>query len=172
MVVLIYLTSIVAANLIAARFGPSATVINAFVLIGLDLTLRDRLHDAWRGHGLVWKMALLILVGGALSVLVNRDALLIAIASCAAFMSATTVDAIGYTLLEKRGRAVRVNGSNVASAAVDSAVFIVIAFGWPPLWGIVLAQWAVKVAGGAVWYVILTRSFVGVQANATRAHRG
>lgn len=158
MVVLIYLASIVTANLIAARFGPSATVINAFVLIGLDLTLRDRLHDAWRGNGLVWKMAALIGAGGALSVIVNRDAIPIAIASCAAFMSATAVDAIGYTLLERRGRAVRVNGSNVASAAVDSVVFLVVAFGWPPLWGIVLAQWVVKVAGGAVWYVLLTRA--------------
>lgn len=161
MVVLIYLASIVAANLIAARFGPSATVINAFVLIGLDLTLRDRLHDTWRGNGLVWKMGALILAGGALSVFVNRDALPIAVASCAAFMSATAVDAIGYTLLERHSRAVRVNGSNVASAAVDSLVFLVVAFGWPPLWGIVLAQWIVKVAGGAVWFVILSRMQVG-----------
>lgn len=157
MVVLIYLASIVVANLIAARFGPSATVINAFVLIGLDLTLRDRLHDTWRGNGLVWKMAALILAGGAISVVVNRDALPIALASCAAFMSATGVDAIGYTLLEHRRHVVRVNGSNVFSAAVDSIVFLVVAFGWPPLWGIVLAQWLVKVAGGAMWYLILSR---------------
>lgn len=168
MVVLIYLASIVAANLIAARFGPSATVINAFVLIGLDLTLRDRLHDTWRGNGLIWKMALLILAGGALSVFVNRDALPIAIASCAAFMTATAVDAVGYTILEHRSRAVRVNGSNVASAAVDSVVFLVVAFGWPPLWGIVLAQWIVKVAGGAVWFVLLNR--IGVyRANVRKA---
>lgn len=157
MVVLIYLASIVAANLIATRFGPSATVINAFVLIGLDLTLRDHLHDAWRGRGLVWRMALLILAGGALSALVNRDALPIALASSLAFSAAAAVDAVSYTLLEKRSRAVRVNGSNVLSAAVDSVAFLVVAFGWPPLWGVVLAQWAVKVLGGAAWYVLLRR---------------
>lgn len=156
MVVLIYLASIVAANLIAARFGPSATVINAFVLIGLDLTLRDRLHDSWRGRGLVWRMGLLIAAGGALSALINIEAAQIALASCAAFTAAATVDAIGYTLLENRSRAIRVNGSNVVSAAVDSVVFLVVAFGWPPLWGIVLAQWIVKVAGGAMWYMLLT----------------
>ena len=158
MVVLIYLASIVAANLIAARFGPSATVINAFVLIGLDLTLRDRLHDAWRGRGLVWRMGALILAGGALSALVNRDALPIALASSLAFSAAATVDAVSYAVLEKRSRAARVNGSNVLSAAVDSVVFLVVAFGWPPLWGVVLAQWVVKVLGGAVWYMVLTRA--------------
>lgn len=158
MVVLIYLASIVAANLIAARFGPSATVINAFVLIGLDLTLRDRLHDAWRGRGLVWRMGALILAGGALSALVNRDALPIALASSLAFSAAATVDAVSYAVLEKRNRAARVNGSNVLSAAVDSVVFLVVAFGWPPLWGVVLAQWVVKVLGGAVWYMALTRA--------------
>lgn len=157
MTVLVYLGSIVAANLIAARFGPSATVINAFLLIGLDLTLRDRLHDTWRNDRLVLKMTLLILMGGILSVLVNRDAIPIAAASCAAFMSATAVDAIGYSLLGQRSRAVRVNGSNVASAAVDSFVFLVVAFGWPPLWSIALAQWGVKVLGGAVWFVLLSR---------------
>lgn len=158
MVVLIYLASIVVANLIAARFGPSATVINAFVLIGLDLTLRDRLHDAWRGRGLVWRMGALILAGGALSALVNRDALPIALASSLAFSAAATVDAVSYAVLEKHNRAVRVNGSNVLSAAVDSVVFLVVAFGWPPLWGVVLAQWVVKVLGGAVWYMALTRA--------------
>lgn len=158
MVVLIYLASIVVANLIAARFGPSATVINAFVLIGLDLTLRDRLHDAWRGRGLVWRMGALIFAGGALSALVNRDALPIALASSLAFSAAATVDAVSYAVLEKRNRAARVNGSNVLSAAVDSVVFLVVAFGWPPLWGVVLAQWVVKVLGGAVWYMALTRA--------------
>jgi hypothetical protein len=43
----LYLTAIVAANLLTARFGPTASIYNAFALIGLDLITRDRLADFW-----------------------------------------------------------------------------------------------------------------------------
>ena len=39
-----YAVAMIAANLLVATFGPSVTAINAFLLIGLDLTLRDWLH--------------------------------------------------------------------------------------------------------------------------------
>ena len=45
---LAYLTAIILANLTTAHFGKLATIPNAFFFIGLDLTARDRLHDAWR----------------------------------------------------------------------------------------------------------------------------
>ena len=45
--VVIYLGAIVLANFMILWFGPAVSVINAFLLIGLDLSLRDRLHDAW-----------------------------------------------------------------------------------------------------------------------------
>jgi len=45
-----YLAAIIAANLIVTHKGPTWSVYTAFVLIGLDLTTRDRLHDLWRGH--------------------------------------------------------------------------------------------------------------------------
>jgi hypothetical protein len=57
----LYLAAIVAANLSVAYFGPASTIVNAFLFIGLDLTARDRLHDAWHGRGLAWKMTLLII---------------------------------------------------------------------------------------------------------------
>ena len=37
----VYTLAMTAANLSVAAFGPSVTAINAFVLIGLDLALRD-----------------------------------------------------------------------------------------------------------------------------------
>ena len=49
---------------------------------------------------------------------------------------------------------VRVNGSNVFSAAVDSAVFPTLAFGVFLPW-VILGQFAAKVAGGFVWSMIL-----------------
>jgi len=152
--VLMYLVAVVAANLTVAMWGPSMTIVNAFLFIGLDLTSRDKLHDAWHGNGLVWKMAALIATGSALSWLLNRDAGQIALASFVAFACAAVVDTVAYHLLRHRVWWQRVNGSNVLSAAVDSVIFPTLAFGaLLPL--IVLGQFAAKVAGGAVWSAVL-----------------
>jgi len=156
MIVGMYLVAIVAANLTVALWGPSVTIINAFLFIGLDLSARDRLHDAWRGNGLVWKMGGLIASGGLLSYLLNHDAGPIAVASTVAFASAATVDAGVYHLLRRRPFLVRANGSNVPGAAVDSLVFPTLAFGgFLPL--IVVGQFAAKVAGGFLWSLILNK---------------
>ena len=42
--VAIYAAAMIGANLSVAAFGPVVTPINAFLLIGLDLALRDWLH--------------------------------------------------------------------------------------------------------------------------------
>ena len=155
--VFMYLSAIVAANLLVAQFGPGVTIINAFLFIGLDLTARDALHEQWRGRHLVRNMALLIATGSLLSWLLNRDAGQIALASFLAFAVAATLDAVVYHRLSNRAWWQRVNGSNVVSAAADSIVFPLVAFGWPPL-GLVLAgQFAAKVFGGAVWSVVLAK---------------
>lgn len=155
-IVFAYLTAIVAANLSVAVWGPSVAVVNAFLLIGLDLTARDRLHDAWRGQGLPWKMGLLIAIGGLLSYLLNRDAGQIAIASTVAFTAAALVDSGVYHLMRRHPFLYRANGSNVGGAAVDSIVFPTLAFGVFLPW-IILGQFAAKVAGGFVWSLILNR---------------
>jgi hypothetical protein len=152
--VLMYLVAIIAANLTVAMWGPSMTIVNAFLFIGLDLTARDKLHDAWHGNGLVWKMAALIATGSVLSWLLNRDAGQIALASFVAFACAAVVDTAAYHLLRNRVWWQRVNGSNVLSAAVDSVIFPTIAFG-ALLPVIVLGQFAAKVLGGAVWSWVL-----------------
>ena len=156
MAVATYLAAIVTANLAVARFGPGSSIIIAFLLIGLDLTLRDRLHDSWRGNGLAWRMGLLIATGGAISYLVNVDAGRIAIASTVAFAGAATVDAIVYHMLGHRPFMVRANGSNVPAAAVDSILFPTIAFGSFLPW-IVLGQFAAKVGGGFLWSLVLRK---------------
>jgi hypothetical protein len=150
----LYLSAIVLANLSVAHFGPSSTIANAFLFIGLDLTSRDHLHDAWHGRGLAWKMAALIAVGSLLSWLLNRNAGPIALASFAAFACAAIVDTLIYHLLKDRSKMLKINGSNVLSAAVDSLVFPTLAFG-AILPVIVLGQFAAKVAGGFIWSIVL-----------------
>ncbi len=150
-----YLLAIVLANLSVAAWGPSVTIVNAFLFIALDLSSRDALHEAWAGRGLLWKMAALIAGGSALSYALNRDAGPIALASCAAFGISAALDALVYSRLVGRPWWQRVNGSNVAGAAADSLIFPLLAFGWPPLWMVVLGQFLAKIAGGAIWAWVL-----------------
>lgn len=153
MQILIYLSAIVAANLTINHFGPGATPYVAFILIGLDMTMRDSLHAKWQGKNLWVKMLLLILIGSLVSAAFGSGR--IAIASFAAFLSAGVVDAIIYQILGKRSHMVKANGSNVASALVDSGVFVAVAFGFMP--GIILMQWAAKVIGGYVWTLVIRK---------------
>ena len=156
MYIVLYLLAIVLANISVARFGPSVAIVNAFLFIGLDLTARDKLHETWRGNGLLWKMAMLIAAGSVLSWVLNRNAGPIALASFVAFAAAASVDAAVYHKLLHMPKWARVNGSNIPAALVDSIVFPVIAFGWPPLLWVIVGQFLAKVAGGFVWSVILS----------------
>lgn len=158
----IYLGAIVIANLTVAWFGAGVVVINAFLLVSLDLTTRDRLHQLWEGRHLLRNMALLILTGSALSAALDYQALPVAVASCVAFGAAATIDTVAYSFLGARPWLVRANGSNLVSALVDSAVFLSIlaAFGGLP-WALVpllvAGQWGAKTVGGAMWSILLAR---------------
>ena len=68
--ILLYAAAVVAANLTIAAFGPWVSPINAFVLIGLDLTLRDWLHVRVRP----WQMLAVIAASGLISYLLNPAA--------------------------------------------------------------------------------------------------
>ena len=154
--VAMYLVAIVVANLVTSAFGPNASIVNAFVLIGLDLTARDRLHDAWHNNNLVLKMSILIGFGSLLSWVLNKDAGMIAVASFVAFGSAAIADTIIYQILREKSWMVKVNGSNLVSSAVDSLVFPTIAFGGVMIW-VTIAQFVAKILGGFIWSLILKR---------------
>lgn len=153
--VIMYLAAIVAANVTVAMFGPQWSIVNAFLFIGLNLTSRDRLHDAW-GSDLRRNMLLLIVAGAGISALFGAGR--IALASAVAFGVSELADAVAYQFMSgKSKKIVQVNGSNVAGAAVDSILFPLLAFGWPPLIPIMLGQFAAKTLGGAVWSIVLFR---------------
>lgn len=148
--VCVYISAIVLANLSVAAFGPLISPINAFLFIGLDLSLRDKLHDRWKNEHLWWRMGSMISAAGLISYLLNPAAAKIAIASAVSFVFAAIVDTIVYQLLKHKTYLQRSNGSNVAGAFVDSLIFPALAFGGF-LWHITLLQFAAKVFGGAVW---------------------
>ena len=150
--ILIYAAAMTAANLSIAHFGPWVSPINAFLLIGLDLALRDWLHVRLKA----WQMLVLIGATGALTYALNNAAGMISIASSVAFTSAALVDWATFARL--RGSWLyRANRSNVAGAAVDSVLFPTLAFG-ALIPHIVALQFVAKVAGGAIWSVLLERT--------------
>ncbi|MFH1248890.1 MAG: VUT family protein [archaeon] len=154
--VLSYIVSIICANLLILKFGPAASIITAFFLIGLDLTLRDSLHEKWHQRNLYLKMMLLIISGSILSYLINQQTAQIAIASFVAFFFAGFVDFVVYSKLFKKKWIIKTNGSNIASSLVDSIVFPTLAFGTLLPW-IILGQFIAKSLGGFVWSLVLGR---------------
>jgi uncharacterized PurR-regulated membrane protein YhhQ (DUF165 family) len=148
--ILIYIAAMVTANLLVWWLGPGFSPVNAFVLIGLDLTLRDVMHERMSK----WQMLGVVLVGGLITWACNPSAAQIAIASATAFTLSACADWAAYITLRSKPWMVRSNGSNVVGAAVDSIVFPTLAFGsFMP--AIVALQFAAKVAGGGLWSLLL-----------------
>ena len=97
-------------------------------------------------------MGALILIASVVSYVLNPASGQIALASFIAFAIAGASDTVVYHWLRDRPYMQRVNGSNVAGAAVDSILF-------PTLAGLPLAvipvQFGAKVAGGFLWALVL-----------------
>lgn len=150
--VLAYAAAMLLANLSAAHFGPAITPVNALLLIGLDLALRDWLHMRLRPL----QMLLLIVATGAMTYLMNPAAQQIAVASAVAFTAAATVDWMIFSALQNRPWLHRSNLSNVGAAAVDSVLFPLIAWGaFMP--AVSAGQFVAKVVGGGLWALLLSR---------------
>lgn len=152
----VYVASLVAANLLIAAFGVWFSPIGAFVLIGLDLSLRDKLHDLWEGDNLPIKMGGLIATASVVSYAINPATGMIAFASLAAFSLSMIADSLAYQYLKNKNWMTRVNGSNVAGSAVDSIVFPTIAFGGLML-EIVALQFVAKIGGGLIWSKLIEK---------------
>ena len=149
--IFIYALAIVLANLSVAMFGPSVTPINAFVLIGLDLALRNWLSLRMTKTA----MAAMIVGTGALSYTINPASGMIAIASGVAFTFAAFTDWMVFNTVA--GHWLKRNfAGNSAGALVDSIVFPTLAFG-ALMPTIVAAQFIAKVAGGTVWGWVINR---------------
>lgn len=107
--------------LVPVGFGLMAP--SGVLMIGLALVLRDWLHEI---AGSRWAF-FAVLTGGALSLLFSPPAL--AVASAAAFTLAELADFAVYDRLRQRGKALAVMASQIVGAALDSALFVYLAFG-------------------------------------------
>lgn len=107
--------------LIPVGFGFDAP--SGVLMIGLALVLRDIVH-----RELGWKWAVgAILAGAALSAYVAPPALVVA--SCVAFLLSELADLAVYAPLYRKRLVAAVAASSIVGAIVDSAAFLLIAFG-------------------------------------------
>jgi len=107
--------------LIPVGFGFMAP--SGVIMIGVALVLRDLLHEL---AGWKWA-ALAVIFGAALSLVVAPPA--IAVASSVAFLFAEMADLAVYTPLRKRNKSIAVLASGLVGAAIDSSLFVYLAFG-------------------------------------------
>ncbi len=93
------------------------------MMIGIALVLRDLIYEqSGRNAALI-----AVFIGSVLSFLVAPPAT--AAASAIAFLFSELADTIVYSALRRRGRPLAVIGSQVVGAAIDSSLFVYIAFG-------------------------------------------
>jgi queuosine precursor transporter len=107
--------------LIPVGFGLTAP--SGVLLVGLALVLRDLVQ---RRLGLAWAFGA-ILIGGAISGLIAPKALVIA--SVTAFLLSELADLMVFTPLQKRGLVVAATVSSIVGLAIDSLIFLYLAFG-------------------------------------------
>ena len=160
--IITYAIAMTLANLSIATFGVWVSPINAFIFIGLDLTLRDWLHIKLK----MWQMGALIVSTGLITYALNPSAGMIAVASALSFMLAALVDWAVFTKITGTWFK-RANVSNVAGAAVDSIAFPTIAFGvlMPE---IIAMQFVAKIAGGSIWTYLLNKNMEQMNAPSSK----
>lgn len=131
--------------LIPVGFGLMAP--SGVLVMGLALVLRDLVQ---RTLGIGWSLVG-ILAGAALSWFVAAPAL--ALASAAAFLFSELADTAVYTPLARKRLITAVLASSLVGTAIDSALFLWLAFGSVSLLpGLVLGKvWMVSAATLVLW---------------------
>lgn len=145
-----YLAAVVAANLLVKHLGPSWAPVIAFCAVAAVLIFRDAFADLV-GQGLraqAFQLGL-IAAGAFVTWLLNQDAAFIAKASVIAFAASETTEQVIYRALRRLPWMDRAPISATVGAAVDSVLFLTIAFGFNFL--LVFYQWVAKVAGAWLW---------------------
>lgn len=107
--------------LVPVGFGLMAP--SGVLMIGLALVLRDWLHETagWKAS------AFAVVIGAGMSSVVSPPA--IAVASATALLFAEMADLAVYAKLRQQSKPLAVFASQIVGAAIDSSLFVWIAFG-------------------------------------------
>ncbi len=150
----LYLLAFVFANFIVLWFGSKGLIFTALFLVPFDFVIRCLFHETWKGMELFLKLGALVLIASALTYVINRDSLNIALGSACGFIAAQIAAGIFYQLTIKRNFFIKVNGSDAVGILVDSIIFQVVAFEII-IPSITLSQFLLKIIGGLFWYWVI-----------------
>jgi len=149
-----FVATVIAANWAVATFGDvpvgfGLTAPAGVYAAGVAFTLRDLLHE-WGGR---WAVLAAIATGAAASAVVAPPTLVAA--SAVAFAASELADMAVYTPMRRRRWWAAVAASNTVGLAVDSALFLWIAFGtWALLPGQVVGKAWMTLAAVALLAVV------------------
>ena len=150
----LYLLAFVFANFIVLWFGSKGLIFTALFLVPFDFVIRCLFHETWKGMELFLKLGALVLIASALTYVINRDSLNIALGSACGFIAAQIAAGIFYQLTIKRNFFIKVNGSDAVGILIDSIIFQIVAFEII-IPSITLSQFLLKIVGGFFWYWII-----------------
>jgi len=137
---LLYLVSIIIANLFVIWFGivhvAGLTFPAGVVFVGLTFSFRDFVQRYWVYY-VCW---IWMLLATGITFIFNQQ---VAIASVCAFLVSEGVDWFAFKTLKMPFRK-RIYISNLFSCPLDSLIFVSIAFGWywPAIWGQAIIKYA------------------------------
>lgn len=129
MYIVLYIASILIANLTAATFftvGPFTLAVGT-LFFGATFTLRDHIHRVYGKNTAYKAIAAVVTLSILQSIFLEVPARIIVASAIAIFISEFTDTQIYHSLLQ-RSWALRVTSSNAVSTLLDSMLFSLIAF--------------------------------------------
>lgn len=155
LILFLFLSAFVAANLIVKHFGAQGLLISSFLLIPFDFVCRCLIHEKLSGKRLFLTLSALTLAAAVITYIINRDALNIALGSIAGFTAAQIMAGYFYQQVKQSGSwFFKVNISDLIAIVFDSIAFQLVAFSvFSPL--VMGGQVIIKFAGGLLWFFII-----------------
>ncbi len=169
---IVYVTCVVIADILAARWmiplGFGIMVPAGVFAFAPIFTIRDMVHEEFGKRGAYYLIALASGIAWLLAAITGSGALaVVTLASVIAFVVNEALDTEIYAALRERSRFLAIMSSNAVSAAVDSVLFIAIAFGW--IWGAMIGQYVVKMIIATILGLILRHIWSKQKEPVTRA---
>lgn len=152
--IILYLAALIAANLIVKHFGAYGLWFSSVILIPFDFVCRCIFHENWKGIKLVKNLILLTLASGLITVLLNYDALNIALASFAGIAAVQIGAGLFYQRFKNKSLFFKVNLSDLVAIVIDSIVFQYVAFQIIDF-EVTGGQILIKFIGGLFWFFII-----------------